>query len=62
MKQLQNEYKLKWPCLRVIYSRHMNLQEKLLGDLECKQLWGITDKDLGPQPCNCCDAFKVNGE
>jgi hypothetical protein len=63
VKELWNEYKLKWLCPRIVFSRHTNLQEKLLGDLKRKLMFGIiTDKDLGQRPCNCRDAFKVNGE
>ncbi len=61
VKKLRNEFKLKWLCPRVVYSRYTNLQDKLLGDLKRKLMLGITDKDLGQHPCNCPDAFKVNG-
>ncbi len=41
VKHLRNLYCLKWlrPC--VVFSRHANLQEKLLGDLWPKVLWGL---------------------
>ncbi len=58
---MRNEFKLKWLRPRVIYSHHSNLQEKLLGDLKRKLLWGITDADLGCRPCNCPRNHKVNG-
>ncbi len=45
----------------MVYSRHTNLQEKLLGDLRRKLLWGIVDPDLGQRPCNYPCRFKVNG-
>ena len=61
VKKLRNEFKLKWLLPRVVYSRHTNLQEKLLSNLKCKLMLGITDKDLGQRPCNCRNAFKVNG-
>ncbi len=53
VKHLRNLYRLKWlrPC--EVFSRHANLQEKLLGDLQRKVLWGVTDADFGPCPCNC---------
>jgi hypothetical protein len=62
VKCLRFLYRLKWlrPC--VVFSRHNNLQEKLLGDLQQKILWGIHDADFGPRPCNCPKEFKVNGE
>ncbi len=61
LKNLRNAYPLKWlrPC--IVYSRHNNLQEKLLGDLRCKLLWNMVDADLGKCPCNCPRKFKVNG-
>ncbi len=62
IRRLQNEFKLKWLCPRVIYGRHSNLEEKLLGDLKQKLLWGTKDTDLGRQPCNCPNKYKVNKE
>jgi hypothetical protein len=62
IKSLRNAYRLKWLCPHVIYSRHTNLQERLLGDLKRKLLWGVIDTDLGKCPCNCPNKFKVNGE
>ncbi len=37
------------------------MQEKLLGNLKRKLLWGITDANLGCRPCNCPRNHKVNG-
>ena len=62
MKHLRNLYKLKWLRPRVVFSRHTNLQEKLLGDLQQKILWGFNGANFGPHPCNCLRKFKVNGE
>ncbi len=62
IKNLRNAYQLKWLCPHVMYSRHTNLQERLLGDLKCKLLWGVVDADLGKRSCNCPNKFKVNGE
>jgi hypothetical protein len=60
---LQNEFKLKWLRPRVIYhSRHSNLQEKLLGDLKQKLLWGIRNTNFGQWPCYCPKNYKVNGK
>jgi hypothetical protein len=61
LKNLRNAYHLKWLCPRVVYSRHNNLQEKLLGDLRRKLLWNVVDADMGKRPCNCPTKFKVNG-
>jgi hypothetical protein len=47
---------------QVIYSRHTNLQERLLWDLKRKLLWGVFDTDMGKRPCYCLTKFKVNGE
>jgi hypothetical protein len=60
LKKLRNAYRLKWLRPHVVYSRHNNLQEKLLGDLRCKLLWNMVDADLGKHPCNCPTKFKVN--
>ena len=62
IKHLRNLYKLKWLRPRVVFSRHMNLQEKLLGDLRRKLLFGVVDADFGPRPCNCPKRFKVDGQ
>jgi hypothetical protein len=62
IKSLRNAYRLKWLCPHIIYSRHTNLQERLLGDLKRKLLWGVIDADLGKCPCNCPNKFRVNGE
>ena len=62
VKHLRNLYRLKWLRPRVVFSRHNNLQEKLLGDLQQKILWGVHNADFGPRPCNCPRKFKVNGE
>jgi hypothetical protein len=61
LKNLRNDYRLKClhPC--IVYSRHNNLQEKLLKDLRRKLLWNVVDVDLGKCPCNCPTKFKVNG-
>ena len=61
VKKLRNAFKLKWLRPRVVFSRHTNLQEKLLGDLRRKLLMGIEDADFGPRPCNCPRKFKVDG-
>ncbi len=61
LKSLRNAYRLKWLCPRVVYSRHKDLQEKLLGDLRRKLLWNVVDADMGKCPCNCPTKFKVNG-
>jgi hypothetical protein len=61
LKSLRNAYHLKWLHPRVVYSRHNNLQEKLLGDLRHKLLWNVVDADMGKHPCNCPTKFKVNG-
>jgi hypothetical protein len=45
--QARNESQLKWLHPHVIYSCLSNLQEKLLGDLKHKLLWGIMDANLG---------------
>jgi hypothetical protein len=58
--RMRNDFKLKWLCPRVVYSRHSNLQEKLLGDLKRKLSWGITDANFGCRPCNCPRNHKVN--
>ncbi len=45
IRRLRNEFKLKWLHLHVVYSRHSNLQEKLLGDLKrklCGASWTLT--------------------
>ncbi len=41
IKNLCNAYQLKWLCPCIVYSRHKNLQERLLGDLKRKltQIW-----------------------
>ncbi len=62
IKSLRNAYQLKWLRPHVIYSRQANLQERLLGDLKHKLLWGVVGADLGKCPCNCPNKFKVNGE
>jgi hypothetical protein len=62
IKHLRNECKLKWLRPRVIYSRHANLQEKLLGDLQQKVMCGVVDADFDQCPCNCPRNYKVNGE
>ncbi len=62
IKHLQDLYKLKWLCPCLIFSRHTNLQEKLLRDLGRKVLWGVVDADFSPCPCNCPQKYKVNGE
>ncbi len=62
IRRLRNEFKLKWLRLRVIYSWHSNLQEKLLGNLKWKLLWGVCDANFGQQPCNCPNKYKVNGK
>ncbi len=62
IKSLRNAYQLKWFCPHVMCSRHTNLQERLLGDLKRKLLWGVVNADLGKHPCNCLTKFKVNGE
>ncbi len=61
LRNLRNAYHLKWLCPCVVYSRHNNLQEKLLGDLRHKLLWNVVDADMGKRPCNCPTKFKVNG-
>ncbi len=62
IKHLRNEYKLKWLRPRVIFSRHANLQEKLLGDLQQKVMCGVVDADFNQCPCNFPCNYKVNGE
>jgi hypothetical protein len=62
IKHLRNSYNLKWLRPRVVYSRHTNLQERLLGDLKRKLLMGINDADYGTQPCNCPRQYLINGE
>ncbi len=62
VKSLRNKCNLKWLRPRVVFSRHTNLQEKLLGDLRRNIMRGITDVDFGPRPCNCPRKFKINGE
>jgi len=62
IRHLRNLYKLKWLRLRVVFSRHTNLQEKLLGDLRRKLMLGIVDADLGQRPCNCPRRFKIDGQ
>jgi hypothetical protein len=62
MKNLRNSYKLKWLGPRIVFSRHANLQEKLLRDLRWKVLWGVVDAGFGPCSCNCPRKYKVNGE
>ncbi len=62
VKHLRNLYRLKWLCPCVVFSRHANLQEKLLGDLRRKGFSGVADADFGPHPCNCPQQYKVNGE
>jgi hypothetical protein len=59
---MRNAYHLKWLRPRVVFSRHSNLQEKLLADLRWKVLWGVVDADLGPQKCNSPARFKIKGE
>ncbi len=61
IKKPRNQYNLRWLRPRVVYSRHTNLNEKLLGDLKQKLLIEIVDADLGQPPCNCPAKFKVNG-
>jgi hypothetical protein len=61
IKKLRNQYNLRWLRPRVVYSRHMNLHKKLLGNLKQKLLIGIVNADLGQWPCNCLMKFKVNG-
>ncbi len=61
-KNLHNAYKLKWLRPRIVYSWHLKLQERLVGDLIRKLLWGVVDADLVKCPCNCPTKFKVNGE
>jgi hypothetical protein len=61
IRRIRNELKLKWLRPHVIYSRHTNLREKLLGDLNRKLLHGIVDADYGTRPCNCPTRFKING-
>jgi hypothetical protein len=58
----KKSFQLKWLRPRVVYSRHKNLQERLLGDLRRKIMLGIDDADFGPRPCNCPRKFKVDGE
>jgi hypothetical protein len=53
IKHLKNEYKLKWLRPQLIFSRHANLQEKLLGDLRQKIKCGVVNVDFGQRPCNC---------
>jgi hypothetical protein len=62
IKHLRNLYKLKWLHPRILFRRHTNLQEKLLGDLRRKVLWGVVNADFGPPPCNWPRMNKVNGE
>jgi hypothetical protein len=62
IKHLRNLYNLKWLRPRVVYSRHTNLQERLLGDLKRKLLMGIKDADYDTQPCNCPRQYLINGE
>ena len=62
VEHLRNLYPLKWLRPRVVFSRHANLQEKLIGDLRWKVLWGVADADFGPHPCNCPWQYKINGE
>jgi len=62
IKRIRNAYRLKWLRPRVIFSRHTNLREKLLGDLNRKLLHGVVDVDYGPRPCNCPARYKVNGK
>ena len=60
VKKLRNAFKLKWLRPRVVFSRHTNLQEKLLGNLRWKLLVGIEDADFGLRTCNCPKKFKVD--
>jgi hypothetical protein len=60
IKKLRNQYNLKWHCPCVVFSRHTNLQEKLLGNLRQNFLIGVVDADFGKWPCNCLAKFKVN--
>ncbi len=62
IKNLQNSYKLKWLRPPIIFSRHANLHQKLLRDLQRKVLWGVVDADFGPRPCNYPRKYEVNGE
>jgi hypothetical protein len=61
LKNLRNAYRLKWLRPHKVYSRHNNIQEKLLVDLRCKLLWNVVHADMGKRPCNCPTKFKVNG-
>ncbi len=62
VKHLRNSYCLKWLRPHVVFSCHANLQEKLLGDLRRKVLWGVADADFSLCPCNCPWQYKANGE
>jgi hypothetical protein len=62
VKHLRNLYHLKWLRPRMVFSRHANLQEKLLWDLRRKVLWGVADADFGLRPCNYPRQYKVNKE
>ncbi len=46
VEHLRNLYPLKWLRPRVVFSRHANLQEKLIGDLRWKVLWGLQMQTL----------------
>jgi hypothetical protein len=60
VKHLRNLCCLKWLHLHVVFSRHTNLQEKLLRNLQQNVLWGVADADFGPRPCNSPRQYKVN--
>jgi hypothetical protein len=53
IKKLRNQYNLRWLRPHIVYSRHMDHHEILLGDPKQKLLIGIVDADLGQRPCNC---------
>ena len=64
IKQLRDNRGLKWLRVRMVYKRHQNVKEMLLGDLQTKTLRGIVtveyEKKTRKGKCTCRE--KVNGQ
>lgn len=60
------KYDLKWMRVRMIYKRHMNVKEMLLGDITKKIMRGIDDaeyiKKIQRGKCTCRSTHKHDGE
>ena len=63
--KLREKYNLKWLRVRMVYKRHQNLKEMLLGDIATKVMRDIEEagylKKTSKKLCHCRPSFKIDG-